>query len=214
MIDLPRLIRLLCEHPELSAARIARKADCSSRTVARYREEVADRDLPWSHYEPLSVEELDREFNKPRYRPPTKTPYDPDRVAAFLARPKATLRDAWEDYRASKPRPHVAYDTFRRRVGLTLVRQFVPKGGDALDSGRKVPFVTEFVPAVTFSATPAIVQSGAEAPDSARIPGEKGGYRDVEGVSGPGVWTAKPELAGLADLAIGEGRPPTGARTD
>jgi hypothetical protein len=125
MIDLPRLVRLLCEHPELSAARIARKADCSSRTVVRYRKEVAYRDLPWSHYEPLSVEELDREFNKPRYRPPSKTPYDPDRVAAFLARPKATLRDAWEDYRASKPRPHVAYDTFRRRVGLTLPERTV-----------------------------------------------------------------------------------------
>jgi hypothetical protein len=214
MNDLHPLVKLLCERPELSAACIGRKADFCSRTVGRYRKKVAERDLPWSYYEPLSVEQLDLEFNKPRYRPPSKTPYDPDRVAAFLARPKATLRDAWEDYRASAPRPHLAYDTFRRRVGETLVRHYVAKDNEALESGRNVPFVTPFVPAVTFLAKPGVGKNHAETPESARIPGAKRGCRDAEGECRTGVWTAKPELARLADLGIGEGRLMAGDRTD
>lgn len=212
--DLFHLIRLLCEHPELSTARIGRVVKRSARTVARYRKEIAARDLTWAHFEGLTADELDRVFNQPRYRPPSKTPHDPVRVANVLARPKATLRDAWEDYRASAPRPHIAYDTFRRRVGLTLVRRFVEKGSDA-DAGPEVPFVTNFVPLVDKS----VAKTGGDGNDrgragSAATPDENGAFEQTGESGSRRSCSAARELAEPKISAIRVGRPFEGTRND
>lgn len=214
MNRLPHLIQLLCEHPELSAARIGRLVDRSPRTVSRYRKAVVERNLPWVYYEQLTAEDLDRKFNLPRYRPKSKTPYDPARVAAVLAKPKATLRDAWEDYRASAPRPHLAYDTFRRRVGRVMVRQFVAKQDEAT-ANQKVPSVDKFVPCIKkFSAK----LDGSEGNSGRSGPPTTPGGNEVFGETGRGESqpsrSARRELAEPKISAIRVGRLFEGTRTD
>jgi hypothetical protein len=139
------LIHLIYHCPALSDARIARKAECSAPTVRRYRRLITDNQYPWETLCHASNAELYARFNKPRFRPPKKLPCVDSRVAAFLTAEKATVRDAWEDYRATQPRPHVEYDTFRRYANSLGSWQYVPNSPGVLvtvrtkDGGEGIP---------------------------------------------------------------------------
>lgn len=123
-MNLQQLISLILNHPELSNVRIGRLCRASPRTVYRYRRRVAQAMAA----EPLSAldlsddQRLRRRLNQPRYTPPTKTPIDWEATEKVLSQPNVTLRDAWENYRANQPRPHLSCSRFRRKVRARLGR--------------------------------------------------------------------------------------------
>jgi hypothetical protein len=117
------MIKLLCTRPDLSVPRIAVMVDRTPETVSRYRRILRANGWRWEELEPLSLEALDARFNKPRHRPPAKTPVDMQRVLAILKQGR-TMRDAWEDYRAHLPRPHLSLNWFRETANAQLVWSF------------------------------------------------------------------------------------------
>lgn len=123
-MNLLQLVSLILKHPELSNVRIGRLCRASARTVYRYRRRIAQA----TTIEPLSAldlsdeQRLRRRLNQPRYSPPSKTPIDWTETEKVLSEPNVTLRDAWENYRANQPRPHLSCSRFRRKVRARLGR--------------------------------------------------------------------------------------------
>lgn len=113
-MNLKVLTDLILDHPELPNTQVGRLAGASTRTVYRYRRLLGHQNLTAA--DRVSHESVCRRLNRPRYRPEHKAAIDWHRLQDVLAQPNATLRDAWEDYRASQPMPHLGYSRFRRKV--------------------------------------------------------------------------------------------------
>lgn len=123
-MNLLQLISLILNHPELSNVRIGRLCRASPRTVYRYRRRVAQATAiePLSDLDLSDERRLRQRLNQPRYTPPTKTAIDWAETEKVLSQPNVTLRDAWENYRANQPRPHLSCSRFRRKVRARLGR--------------------------------------------------------------------------------------------
>lgn len=123
-MNLLQLISFILNNPELSNVRIGRLCRASSRTVCRYRRRVAQATAvePLSELDLSDERRLRRRLNQPRYTPPTKTEIDWAETEKVLSQPNVTLRDAWENYRANRPRPHLSCSRFRRKVRARLGR--------------------------------------------------------------------------------------------
>jgi hypothetical protein len=124
MFILREVVYMVCAHPELSGRNLAGRLGVLAETVLRYRKMVKQKQLQWSDLEPLSDEDLYAVFNRPRYRKPKKTVPDMARVEAVLNQPGTNIRDAWEDYRANLPGPHLCLSTFRDFVRAHWRRSF------------------------------------------------------------------------------------------
>lgn len=124
-MNLQTLIHLIYQCPGLSDARIARMALCCAPTVRRYRRLAALKRYSWQSLCHDTTAALRLRFNKPHYCPPKKTAFDECRVCALLIGANASVRDAWEDYRATTPMPHMGYDAFRRRIKSVVSRRYV-----------------------------------------------------------------------------------------
>ncbi len=136
-MNLKQLINLILDHPELSNARIGRLSRSSTRTVYRYRKLLEDVSL--SAAERSDEAWLRAKFNRPRHVPAGKTPIDWSQTRAVLCTPNVTVRDAWEQYRASRPQPHVGYSRFRRQVRARFGKVYIVSspgsGGDGSANG-------------------------------------------------------------------------------
>ncbi len=125
MSTLKEFLCLLCTQPEMSDRRIAVTTGRSPGTVRRYRRALRAKQWSWHDLEDLTATQLNDRFNQPRYRPPKKTAFDMGRVDAIMDEPGATMRDAWEDYRARYPRPHLSLSSFRARIGKRWRHSFI-----------------------------------------------------------------------------------------
>lgn len=125
MSTLRDFLCLLCTQPELSDRRIAAATGRSPGTVRRYRRALRAKQWSWHDLKDLTATQLNGRFNQPRYRPQKKTAFDMGRVDAIMNEPGATMRDAWEDYRARYPRPHLSLSSFRARVAKRWRHSFI-----------------------------------------------------------------------------------------
>lgn len=114
MSTLKEMVKLLCDRPRMADRRIAAAVRVSHDTVRRHRRALHEQGCDWCELEGLSDEELRVRFHRPKYRPPRKTRPDVERLHQILSRRKATMEDAWMDYRQTQPVPHMGLSAFRK----------------------------------------------------------------------------------------------------
>ncbi|GAB3781137.1 IS21 family transposase [Dyella agri] len=144
MSKLRSVIHLLLTTP-LNNSEVARSANVSRATVARYRRIALEKGSRWSDLQLLLDEELDAMFNKAWRRLTRRRMADFAWVHTELQRPGVTLLLLWEEYCAQEPANALSYSQFtehyrryRKRIDRVMRQSHHPGEKCFVDfSGRK-----------------------------------------------------------------------------